>query len=116
MLKPSSVMIRRAALAGSLVAATGAGCTKFFHSFSSGRKVTQGLKISTNEKPGCRIASTRIDAVSFGSPEKQRAMKFAPDASAITNGWNGRNPVPPGDKAVSNSGSVVGDGWPLVMP
>ena len=109
-------MMRRAALAGSLVAATGAGCTRFFHSFSSGRKVTQGLRISTNEKPGCRIASTSTSAVSFGSPEKQRATKLAPEASAITSGWNGLRPVPPGDSAVSKSGSVVGDGWPLVMP
>ena len=105
-------MIRRAAFAASFVGATGAGCTRFFQFFSSGRNVTQGLKISTNENPGCWIASTSTDAVPFGSPEKQRAMKFAPDASAITSGWNGRSPVPPGDKAVSNSGSVVGEGCP----
>jgi hypothetical protein len=45
-------MIRRAAFAGSSVATTGAGCTRFFQFFSSGRKVTQGLRISTKEKPG----------------------------------------------------------------
>src|SRR5208282_1295485 len=55
------------------------------------------------------MASTRIVAVSFGSPAKQRAMKLAPDASALTRGWNGLRPVPPGDIAVSKSGSVVGD-------
>ena len=43
-------------------------------------------------------------------------MKFAPEASATTSGWNGRTPVPPGVSAVSNSGSVVGEGWPFVMP
>jgi len=110
MLKPSSVMIRRAALAGSPVAATGAGCTRAFHSFSSGRNVTQGLRISTKEKPGWRMASTSMFAVSFGAPENARATKLAPDASAMTSGWNGRRPVPPGDSAVSKSGSVVGDG------
>ena len=62
------------------------------------------------------MASASTDAVSFGSPEKQRAMKLAPEASATTSGWNGRTPVPPGDSAVSNSGSVVGEGCPLVMP
>src|SRR3972149_3580122 len=102
--------MRRAALAGSFVAATGAGWTRFFHSRSSGRNVTHGLKISTNENPGCRIASTRVLAVSFGAPEKARATKLAPAANAITNGWNGLKPVPPGERAGSKSGSVVGEG------
>ena len=39
-----------------------------------------------------------------------------PDANAITSGWNERIPVPPGDNLLSQSGSVVGDAWPLVMP
>ena len=72
--------------------------------------------ISTNEKPGCRTASTIVLAVSTMLPEKQRATKLAPEASAIASGLKGRRPVPPGESAVSKSGSVVGDGWPLVMP
>ena len=55
-------------------------------------------------------------AVSFGSLEKARATKLAPEASATTSGLNGERPVPPGESAVSKSGSVVGEGWPLVMP
>ena len=116
MLKPSSVMIRRAARAGSSVGATGAGCASFFHSRCSGRNVTHGHSISTNEKPGWRIACAMISAVPFGSPENARATKLAPEASAITSGWNERTPVPPGESFESQSGSVVGDGWPLVMP
>jgi hypothetical protein len=82
----------------------------------SGRKVTQGLRISTNEKPGWRTACAMISAVPLGSPEKARATKLAPAASAITSGWNERMPVPPGDSLLSQSGSVVGEAWPLVMP
>lgn len=62
------------------------------------------------------MASTISLAVPLGSPEKPRAMKLAPEASAMTNGLKGLSPVPPGDRALSQSGSVVGDGWPLVMP
>ncbi len=57
-----------------------------------------------------------ISAVPLGSPANARATKLAPDASAITSGWNGRMPVPPGESLLSQSGSVVGDAWPLVMP
>ena len=52
-----------------------------------GRNVTHGLRISMNEKPGWRIACAMISAVPFGSPEKARATKLAPDASAMTSGW-----------------------------
>jgi hypothetical protein len=34
------------------------------------------------------------------------------EASAITSGWKGLSPVPPGDRAVSNLGSVVGEAGP----
>ena len=73
MLKPSSVMMRRAARAGSSVSGTDAACTWSFQPRCSGRKVTQGLRISTNEKPGWRIACAMMSAVPFGSPEKARA-------------------------------------------
>src|ERR1035437_2521575 len=116
MLKPASVISRGAALASSAVSVPGAGCTISFHAFSSGRKVTQGLRISTKENPGCLIACASTSADWLGSPEKQRAMKFALEAGATTSGWNGATPVPPGDSAVSNSGSVVGEDGPLVMP
>ena len=43
-------------------------------------------------------------------------MKFAPEASAITSGWNSRSPVPCGESLLGQAGSVVGEGWPLVMP
>ncbi len=65
-----------------------------FQSRCSGRKVTQGLSSCTKEKPGWRIASVMSCAVPFWSPEKPRAMKFAPAASAITSGWKGLMPVP----------------------
>ena len=78
MLKPSSVMIRRAARAGSSVGATGAGCACCFHSRCSGRNVTHGLRTSTNEKPGWRIACAMISAVPLGSPANARATKLAP--------------------------------------
>ncbi len=78
--------------------------------------MTQGLITCTKEKPGCITASWMMRAVSFGWPEKARATKLAPEASAITSGWKGRIPVPPGASALSHSGSVVGEGWPLVMP
>ena len=55
-------------------------------------------------------------AVPLGSPEKPRAMKLAPEASAMTSGLKARIPVPPGDSLLSQSGSVVGEAWPLVMP
>ncbi len=116
MLKPSSVMMRRAARAGSSVAVTGAGCASCFHSRCSGRNVTHGESTSTNAKPGCRIASAMMSAVPFGSPANARATKLAPDASAMTSGWNERTPVPPGESLESQSGSVVGDGWPFVIP
>ena len=116
MLNPSSVITRRAARAGSLVTVTDAGCTASFHSRCSGRNVTHGDRISTNEKPGWRIACAMMSAVPLGSPANARATKFAPDASAITSGWNARTPVPPGASFESQSGSVVGEGWPLVMP
>ena len=57
-----------------------------------------------------------ISAVPFGSPENARATKLAPEASAITSGWNERTPVPPGESFESQSGSVVGEGWPFVIP
>ena len=116
MLNPSSVMIRRAARPGSSVGSTAAGCTMFFQSRCSGRKVTQGLMISMNEKPGCRMPWAMMSAVPCWSPEKARATKLAPAASAITGGLKGRMPVPPGESLLSQSGSVVGDAWPLVMP
>jgi hypothetical protein len=116
MLKPSSVIRRRAARAGSSVGSTGAGRTACFHSRCSGRKVTQGERISTKEKPGWRTACAISAATPFGSPEKPRAMKLAPEARAITSGWNSRRPVPPGASLDDQSGSVVGEGWPLVMP
>ena len=116
MLKPSSVMMRRAARAASSVGSTEAACTCCFQPRCSGRKVTQGLRISTNEKPGWRIACAMISAVPPGSPEKARATKLAPEASAITSGWKERMPVPPGASLLSQSGSVVGEAWPLVMP
>jgi hypothetical protein len=75
-----------------------------------------GLRISMNEKPGCRMPAAMISAVWFWSPRRQRATKLAPAASAITSGWNERTPVPPGDSLLSQSGSVVGEAWPLVMP
>ncbi|OGA11968.1 MAG: hypothetical protein A3D95_12145 [Betaproteobacteria bacterium RIFCSPHIGHO2_12_FULL_69_13] len=78
--------------------------------------MTQGESTSMNEKPGCRTACAIRSAVPFGSPENARAMKFAPEASAITSGWNSRSPVPPGASFESQSGSVVGEGCPLVMP
>src|SRR5262252_9170372 len=81
MLKPSSVMIRRAARAGSSVASTGAGCTCCFHSRCSGLKVTQGLRISMNAKPGWRMPRAMMSAVPLGSPEKARATELA-DAGA----------------------------------
>ena len=115
-MKPSSVIRRRAARPGSSVGSTGAGCTWVFHSRCSGRKVTQGESTSTNEKPGWRTACAISAAQPFGSPEKARAMKLAPEASAITSGWNSRRPVPPGASLEDQSGSVVGEGWPLVMP
>ena len=31
-------------------------------------------------------------------------------------GWNSRSPVPCGESFDSQSGSVVGEGWPFVMP
>ena len=46
----------------------------------------QGDRISTNEKPGCRTAAVMISASPFGSPVNPRAMKLAPDASAMTIG------------------------------
>ena len=116
MLKPSSVMRRRAARAGSSVGATGAGCTWSFQPRCSGRKVTHGERISTNEKPGWRTACAIRSAQPFGSPDEARAMKLAPEASAITSGWNSRTPVPPGASFEHQSGSVVGEGWPFVMP
>ena len=111
MLKPSSVMIRRAALPGSLVAATGAGCTRSFPVLLVGTKGDQGLRISMNENLGCRPLDQDRRGP-FGSPEKQRATKLALEASAITSGWNGRSPVLRATARCRNR-SVVGDGWPL---
>ena len=108
--------MRRAARGTSAVGRSASGFTSFFHSFCSGRKVTQGDSTSTNEKPGWRTACSISSASPFGSPVKPRAMKFAPDVSAITSGWNSRRPVPSGESFESQSGSVVGEGWPLVMP
>ena len=62
------------------------------------------------------MAVTAAVDAPFGSPENPRAMKLAPEASAITSGWNSRSPVPPGESLLDQSGSVVGEGWPLVMP
>ena len=108
--------IRRAARDTSAVGRSASLRTIFFHSFCSGRNVTQGDSTSTNENPGCRTACTITSASAFGSPVNARAMKFAPDASATTIGWNSRRPVPSGDSFESQSGSVVGEGWPFVMP
>src|SRR6185295_10535254 len=69
MLKPSSVMMRRAALAGSSVGSTADARTMFFQSRCSGRKVTHGLMISMKEKPGCRMAWAMMSAVPCWSPE-----------------------------------------------
>ena len=55
------------------------------------------------------MASAMIRAVPLVSPENARATKFAPDASAMTRGWNERIPVPPGLSLLSQCGSVVGD-------
>ena len=92
------------------------GRTIFFPSFCSGRNVTQGDSTSTKENPGWRTACSISVANPFGSPVKPRAMKFAPEASATTSGWNSRRPVPSGESFESQSGSVVGEAWPLVMP
>ena len=69
-----------------------------------------------NEKPGEVIPCTMISASPFGSPVKPRAMKFAPAASAMAIGWNSVRPVPCGASLEVQCVSVVGEGWPLVMP
>jgi hypothetical protein len=93
------------------------GWTRSFHSFCSGRKVWQGLKTWTKAKPGCWMASTSNWVRALGSPEKPRAMKLAPAARAMAAGWNRRTPVPWGVSLLwTQSGWVVGEAWPLVMP
>lgn len=54
---------------------------------------TEGLRICTSEKSGCKIALHRISARWACSPLKQWAMQSAPAAKAIASGWNGLMPV-----------------------
>ena len=101
MLKPSSVMMRRAARAGSSVGSTGAGCTCSFQLALLGpERDARAQAPRRTRSPGGGSPRAMISAVPFGSPEKARATKLAPEASAMTSGWNERMPVPPGESFV----------------
>jgi hypothetical protein len=60
-----------------------------------------------------RLRDDRGDAVRDAG--KRTGDGIGPDANAMTSGLNVRTPVPPGDSFESRSGSVVGEGWPLVI-
>jgi len=85
--------------------------TIFFHSFCSGRKVTQGDSTSTTRTrvPHCLLddlgESVRVAGEAACDEIRTRG-------ECITSGWNSRRPVPSGDSFESQSGSVVGEGWP----
>lgn len=64
-------------------------------------------------RPAHRRAATIISTRPFGSPDKPRATKLAPAASAITTESKHGMLVPLGAIGLSQSGSVVGEGWPL---
>ena len=63
------------------------------------------------------MACTSICVSPLGSPEKARAIKLAPAASAIAAGLKRGMPVPRGVIGLRlQSGAVVGEACPLVMP
>ena len=78
--------------------------------------MTQGDSTSTNEKPGCRTACS----ISVGEPVRVAGEAARDEVRARGERDHQRLELaqagPSGESFESQSGSVVGEGWPLVMP